>query len=153
MVETAPLKGPLSSQSKLSGGTFSIEARPNLLRIKRIFYTPAGNSCGEIRDQKKNHDSQRRDRILRFFLRPEIGQYSPYFGAISLRNYTVNPEKKGKIHWRNSKKSVETAPRNCRFLSLVVVERVLINSENTTLCTKRRFSKKIIPKTFFHVIL
>ena len=30
---------------------------------------------------KKNHDSQRRDRILRIFLQPEIGQFSPRFGA------------------------------------------------------------------------
>ena len=30
---------------------------------------------------KKNHDSQRRDRILRFFLRLEIEQVSPHFGG------------------------------------------------------------------------
>ena len=34
-----------------------------------------------------------------------------------------------KIHWleKIQKKNVETAPRNCRFLSLVVVERALTN--------------------------
>ena len=34
----------------------------------------------------KKHDSQRRDRILRSFLRLEIGQCSPHFGVISLLN-------------------------------------------------------------------
>ena len=29
---------------------------------------------------RKNHDSHRRDRILRFFLRLEIGQFSPHLG-------------------------------------------------------------------------
>ena len=75
---------------------------------------------------RKNHDSHRRDRILRLFLCLEIGQFSPHFGAISLLIYTVNLEKsEKKSTGENSKKSVETAPRNCRFLSLVVVERVL----------------------------
>ena len=45
---------------------------------------------------EKNHDSHRRDRILRFFLRPEIGQFAPHFGAISLLNYTVSLEKREK---------------------------------------------------------
>ena len=54
---------------------------------------------------------QRRDRILCFPLHPEIGQFSPHFGA-------------GKtIHWRTFNNPVETAPRHCRFLSLVVVKR------------------------------
>ena len=29
--------------------------------------------------------------ILRFFLRPDIGAFSPHFGAISLFNSTENP--------------------------------------------------------------
>ena len=70
-------------------------------------------SCNKsVRIQKlilgteKNHDSQRRDRILRFFLLPEIGQFSPHFGAISLLNYTVNLEKRErKVRWRKFKKS------------------------------------------------
>ena len=62
--------------------------------------------------------------ILRLFLRPEIGQFSPHFGAISLMNYTENLEKK-ENNPLEKKKPMETAPRNCRFLSLVVVERVL----------------------------
>ena len=33
------------------------------------------------------------------------GPFSPHFGAISLLNYTVNLEKREKIHWRNFKKS------------------------------------------------
>ena len=46
-----------------------------------------GRPQGKIstRDQKR-HDSQRHDRILRFSLRPEIGQVSPHFGAICLLN-------------------------------------------------------------------
>ena len=55
------------------------------------------------RDQT-NHDSQRHDRFLRFFLRLEIGQFSPHFGAMSLLNYTGNLEKREKIHWRKFKK-------------------------------------------------
>ena len=35
-----------------------------------------------------DHDSQRRDRILRFFFNPRMGQFSPHYGAISLLNYT-----------------------------------------------------------------
>ena len=49
----------------------------------------------EFNRDRKKHDSQRRDRIL-FFLHAEIGQFSPHFGAISLLNYTVNLEKRGK---------------------------------------------------------
>ena len=71
----------------------------------------------------KDHDSQRSDRIPRFFLGPKIGQFSPHFEAIFSLNYAENLEKKQKIHWRNKKKPVETtAHRNCRFLCLVVVE-------------------------------
>ena len=54
---------------------------------------------------RKNHDSQRRDRILRFFLRPEIGQFSPHFGAISSLNHTNNLEKKEKNPLEKFKKS------------------------------------------------
>ena len=75
----------------------------------------------------KNHDSHRRDRILRFFLRPKIGRFSPYFGVISSLNYTEHLEKREKIRWRKFKNLVETAPRDCRFLSFVVVERALSN--------------------------
>ena len=38
---------------------------------------------------------------------------------------TWNLEKKGKFQWRKFKNSVEMAPRHCRFLFLVVVERFL----------------------------
>ena len=71
-----------------------------------------------------NHDSQRRGRILHFFLRPDIGQFSPHLGAISLPNYTRNLEK-GENPLGKSKNPVATVPRDCRFLSLVGVERVL----------------------------
>ena len=61
-------------------------------------------------EKKKKRDSHRRDRILRFFLRPEIVQFSPHFGAMSILNYTVNQEKRGKksigefkkIQWRRA---------------------------------------------------
>ena len=73
------------------------------------------------RNQKsgpKNHDSHRRDRILRFFLRPEIGQFSPHFGAISLLNYTENLETRGKnprekiqkIQWRRRPEIADFCP-------------------------------------------
>ena len=80
-----------------------------------------------IRDQK-NHDSQRRDKILRFFLRPEIGQFLQIFGAISLLTHTLKPGEEGKnpLEWRRR------APRTCRFLCLVVVERALKNTESPT---------------------
>ena len=72
-------------------------------------------------EAEKNHDSQRRDRILRFFLRPEIGQLSSHTQThtISLLTCTENLENRRKIHWRIFTNPVETAPRNCRFLSLV----------------------------------
>ena len=37
------------------------------------------------------------------FVHPEIGQFSPHFGPISLLNCTENLEKKENIHWRNFK--------------------------------------------------
>ena len=43
---------------------------------------------------KKNHDSQSRDRILYLFLRLGFGQFSPYFGAMSLPSLTENLERK-----------------------------------------------------------
>ena len=42
--------------------------------------------------------TDQRDRILRFFLRPDFGQFSPHVGAISLLGYTANLEKREKIH-------------------------------------------------------
>ena len=50
------------------------------------------------RDSKRNHDSQRRGRILRILLRPEIGHFSP------LKN-TEHLEKRENIHGRKFKKS------------------------------------------------
>ena len=52
---------------------------------------------------EENHDSQRRDRILHFSLRPEIGQFSPHFGVISLLNYTENMEKRETYPLESSK--------------------------------------------------
>ena len=69
---------------------------------------------------RKNHDSHRRDRILRFFLRPDIGQFSPHVGAISLLKYTVNLEKREKtlekiqkfkkIQWRQRPEIADFCP-------------------------------------------
>ena len=86
----------------------------------------------DVLGTEKSHDSQRRDRNLRFFLRPEIGRFSPHFGAISLLIYTENLEKKGKkIHWRKFKEiQWRRCPEIADFLSLVVVERVLMFNES-----------------------
>ena len=35
-------------------------------------------------EKPENHESQRRDRILRFYLRLGIGHFSPHFWAVSL---------------------------------------------------------------------
>ena len=43
--------------------------------------------------ERKTHDSQRCDKILRLFRRAEIGQFSAHCGASSLLNYTDNLEK------------------------------------------------------------
>ena len=68
-----------------------------------------------MQDHEKQ-DSQRRDRILHIFLCPEIGQFSPDFGAISLLNYTEDQEKKWqKSTGENSKDSKDRIPWNCRF--------------------------------------
>ena len=71
---------------------------------------------------RKNHDSHRRDRIRRDFLHWIVRYFLQILGGSS---YQITQRT-----WRKSKKSsgeppVETAPRNCRFLSLVLVERVL----------------------------
>ena len=74
-------------------------------------------------------NTSRCDRILHFFLCPEIRQLFPHFGAIPLPNYTESPgRKRMKIHTgENARKSTTSADiyTNCSFLSLVVVERVL----------------------------
>ena len=65
---------------------------------------------------EKHLDSQRRDRILRFFLRPEIGPFPPHFGAISL--LTKNMEKRckhprekiQKIQWRRRPEIADLCP-------------------------------------------
>ena len=73
----------------------------------------------------KNRGSHRRDRIWRDFLHWIFRYFLWILGGLS---YQIAHK-----YWRKSKKSsgeppVETAPRNCRFLSLVVVERVLTTS-------------------------
>ena len=67
----------------------------------------------------------RRDGISRMLLRSDLWQFALHFVAISLPNTTETPVKKEICTGENTKDSVEIAPRNCRFLSLVVVERVL----------------------------
>ena len=64
---------------------------------------------------------------MHFLLRPIL---FPHFWAISLLNYTENQEKQETYPLEKILKNpVETAPRNCRFLSLVVVEGVLIGKQ------------------------
>ena len=50
----------------------------------------------------------RREKILRVFLRPEIGQFSPHFGGISLPSYTEKPGEKGR---KVQKSSGDGAPK------------------------------------------
>ena len=58
------------------------------------------------------------------------GQFSPHLQAIFL-NLTENLEKKEKNPLKKIQRSpVEMAPRNCRFLSLVVVKRILIFAQH-----------------------
>ena len=57
-----------------------------------------------------------------FFSAQTSGDFLHIFGVISLLGYTENLEKSGKLQ----KNPVETAARNCRCLSIVVVERALI---------------------------
>ena len=62
--------------------------------------------------------------------------------GLVLLNYTENLGKKQKI---SGEPPVEMAPRNCRFLSLVVVERVLRKTHTGTL-PKSGIPKPGIPK-------
>ena len=57
----------------------------------------------------KNHDSHRRDKILRFFLRPGIGQFSPHFGVLFLLNHTEKPGKKGKNPQEKIQKMIKSS--------------------------------------------
>ena len=71
---------------------------------------------------RKNHDSHRRDRIWRDLLHWIFRYFLQILGGSS---YQIAHK-----YWRKNKKSsgeppVGMAPRNCRFLSLVVVERAL----------------------------
>ena len=88
----------------------------------------APQTCSKIHTQKmsgpkKNHDNHRLDRILRFFSPPRNRAiFSTFWGHLLAKLHS----QLGKIHWRKfNQNPVETAPRNCRFLSPVVVERVL----------------------------
>ena len=57
------------------------------------------------------------------FLRPETGNFLHFLTKLHSK-----PGEKGKSPLEKIQKNlVEIAPRNCRFLSLVVVERVLMN--------------------------
>ena len=102
---------------------YLLKAEESLLKKELLSHplslTPFGflrflfsNFFTEKKKKKTIHDSQRRDRIIRIFLRS-----SAFWGKFLL-NYI---EKTGET----GKNPVETAPRNCRFLSLAVVEYVL----------------------------
>ena len=75
------------------------------------------------------NDGRRHDRILGFFLSPEIGQFSPGWGDF-LTKLNSKPGEKKKSTGENIKK--ETALQNGKFLSSVMVERVL----SIVWCTK-----------------
>ena len=61
-----------------------------------------------------------------FFSARQSGNFLTHFGAVYLLNCTANLEKKDKNPLEKTQKnSMETAPRKCRFLSLVVVDRAL----------------------------
>ena len=85
----------------------------------------------------RNHDSHRRDGIWRDFLHWIFRYFLQIFRGLVLLNYTENLEKSKKS---SGEPPVETAPRNCRFLSLVVVGRALtrllldINARNKSKC-------------------
>ena len=59
----------------------------------------------------KSNNSQRRDKILRFLLRPEFGQFSPHSGVMSLLNYTLNLERRKKSSGEIPKSSGDGAPK------------------------------------------
>ena len=70
------------------------------------FPLPPPFKCALKNRDRKNHDSQRRDRILCFFLRPEIGQVSPHFGGDFLTELHSEPGEKGEeTLWRKLNKS------------------------------------------------
>ena len=62
-------------------------------------------------------------RILRFFLRLELGQIFSTLGRFLTKLHS-QPGEKG--HKSTGENPVEMAPRNCRFLSLVAVNPVLM---------------------------
>ena len=60
-----------------------------------------------------------------FFFARESDKLLPILVRVPYQNYTENLEKQGKFHLRKLKIQWGQRPRNCGFLSLVVVERVL----------------------------
>ena len=68
-------------------GVFVLTIRVLLLTVELFPYNGKVTSTVSTKFPK-NHDGQRRDRILlRLLLCPEIGQLSPHFGAMSSLNY------------------------------------------------------------------
>ena len=57
-------------------------------------------------------------KVTELFLRPGVGQFSPHFGAISLRVTQKTWRRRKNIQWRNSKNPVETARRHCTVTRL-----------------------------------
>ena len=85
---------------------------------------------------RKDHDSHRRDRIWRDCLHRIFRHFLQILGA-RLSKLHINTGEKAKKS--SGEPPVETAPRNCRFLSLVVVELVrnpLLMNNRTELLTK-----------------
>ena len=109
---------PKECRCSLKGFSGSQIEGPNLEGTQHLF--------NELKSEpeKKNMTATDVTGFYAFF-RPEIGQFSPHFGAISLLNSTVNLEKgetnpldkrEGKNPLEKTPKTpVETATRNCRF--------------------------------------
>ena len=121
-VPLAPTTSPNEFSQKILPGSYPVKncqtnSHRSSARQSVDLSFPSASNQG-----RKKHDSHRRDRIRRDFLHWIFRYFLQILGASS---YYIAHN-----YWRKSKKSsgeppVETAPRNCRFLSLVVVERAL----------------------------
>ena len=125
--ETPPTRCPGAGVPSNPKGP-NLETNPSRLKFSTLLEKLQSCLKTSISRDRKNHDRQRRDRILLFFLRPGHEAMLSTFWGHFLTKLHSKPGEKGKKKTstgENSQKSVKKLPRNCRFLSLVVVERVL----------------------------
>ena len=61
--------------------------------------------CNSFYRDRKNHDSQRRDKTLRLCLRPQIRHFSPDFETVLLLSYTETLEKEEKHQLKKFQKT------------------------------------------------